>query len=107
MSAAMLSPAHIRPDGVTAAAASASYVKMGFKCLRASLHSVISARAEQQVSVHFNRPARSPLHAGDAAVPGICCSVVMFRILPSHCLETLLHSSVNSCLPAAESDMVD
>lgn len=103
-----LSPAHIQPDGVMATAASASCVKLGFKCLRAiaSFRS-LSARAEQQVSMYFIRSALSPLHAGDVAVPGICCSVVMFKVLPSNSLETLLHSSVNSCLPAAESDMCD
>lgn len=54
----------------------------------------------------FNRSAASPLRMADVPVPGICCPVFLSCVLLSQSLDTLVHSSVNSGLPAADSDMV-
>ncbi len=105
-SASMLTPSHIRFGRLMAAATPPSVQRV--KCLQAfTLIRYSANRAEQRIDVFFfNRSAASPLRMGDAAVPGICCPVVLFCVLLRQSLDTLLHRSVKSGLQAAGSDIV-
>lgn len=54
--------------------------------------------------LYVNRFRASPLGSGDVVVPAMSFSAVF--LLLSKSLETLFHRSVNSAVPAAESDIV-